>query len=61
MLILWRGSAFTSEKDEEIAEFNLKKLTKQTLRKSLKKIKGYRSSDIDFIDVNSMQLAAPLI
>ena len=56
-----RLSNFLQKRDEEITEFNLKILSKQNLRKLLKKRKGNRSSGIDFIDGYSIKLAAPLI
>ena len=39
----------------------MKKISKQTLRKILKKRKGNKSSGIDYIDGYSVKLAAPII
>ena len=45
----------------DIPEFNLRPINKPELRKILKKLKGNRSSGIDFIDGFSIKLAAPII
>ena len=52
---------FLNKRDAEIPIFSLKKISKDTLRKILKKRKGNRSSGIDYIDGYSLKLAAPLI
>ena len=52
---------FLQKRNEEISEFNLKKITLVNLRKLLKKRKGNRSSGIDYIDGYSIKLAAPII
>ena len=52
---------FLDKRDEEIPEFELKKITKKQLRKLLKKRKGNRSCGIDYIDGYSIKLAAPII
>ena len=52
---------FLQKRNEEIPEFNLKKITLVNLRNLLKKRKGNRSSGIDYIDGYSIKLAAPII
>ena len=56
-----RLNNFLQKREEEITEFNLKKISKLDLRKLLKKRKGNRSSGIDYVDGYSIKLAAPLI
>ena len=56
-----RLQQFLDKRDEEIPEFELKKITKKQLRKLLKKRKGNRSCGIDYIDGYSIKLAAPII
>ena len=52
---------FLTKTNELIPEFNINKITKSQLRQILKKRKGNRSCEIDFIDGYSIKLAAPLI
>ena len=52
---------FLNKRNEEIPMFSLQKISKDILRKILKKRKGNRSSGIDYIDGYSLKLAAPLI
>ena len=52
---------FLESKSDDIPLFEIKKITKQTLWKLLKKRKGNKSSGIDYIDGYSVKLAAPLI
>ena len=52
---------FLDKRNEEIPEFELKKINLMKLRKLLKKRKGNRSCGIDYIDGYSIKLAAPLI
>ena len=52
---------FLNKRNEEIPQFNLKKINITQLRKLLKKRKGNRSCGIDYIDGFSIKLAAPLI
>ena len=49
------------EKDDEIEEFKLKPILSEDLTKIMKKLKGNRSSGIDFIDGYSIKLAYPVI
>ena len=56
-----RLNNFLQKKEEDITEFNLKKISKLDLRKLLKKRKGNRSSGIDYEDGYGIKLAAPLI
>ena len=56
-----RLNNFLQKREEEITEFNLKKISKLDLRKLLKKRKGNRSSGIDYVDGYSIKLASPLI
>ena len=56
-----RLQKFLDKREDEIPEFNIKKISKQKLRKLLKKRKGNRSCGIDYIDGYSIKLAAPLI
>ena len=56
-----RLQKFLDKREEDISEFEIKKITKQKLRKLLKKRKGNRSCGIDYIDGYSIKLAAPLI
>ena len=52
---------YLNKRNEEIPEFELKKIDLRKLRKLLKKRKGNRSCGIDYIDGYSIKLAAPLI
>ena len=52
---------FLDKRNEDIPIFEIKKISKLTLRKILKKRKGNRSSGIDYIDGYSIKLAAPII
>ena len=52
---------FLQKRNEDIPEFNLKKITKVNMRNLLKKRKGNRSSGIDYIDGFSIKLAASII
>ena len=56
-----RLQKFLDKREDEIPEFSIKKISKQKLRKLLKKRKGNRSCGIDYIDGYSIKLAAPLI
>ena len=48
-------------REDQINEFSLKPVTKENFRKIMKKLKGNRSSGIDFIDGYSIKLASPII
>ena len=48
-------------RDLDIPVFELKTIDQRKLRKTLQRLKGNRSSGIDFVDGYSIKLAAPLI
>jgi hypothetical protein len=56
-----RLQKFLDKRNDEIPEFEIKKIDKRKLRNLLKKRKGNRSCGIDYIDGYSIKLAAPLI
>ena len=56
-----RLKTWLEEKDDEIEEFKLKPISSEDLTKIMKKLKGNRSSGIDFIDGYSIKLAYPII
>ena len=56
-----RLKSWLEQRDEAIEEFKLKPITPENLSKIMKKLKGNRSSGIDFIDGYSIKLAYPII
>ena len=58
---LTRLQNWLSSRTKPISTFKLKTISRLQLRKILKKLKGNRSSGIDFIDGFCIKLAAPLI
>ena len=56
-----RLQKFLDKRSDAIPTFEIKSITKRTLRNILKKRKGNRSSGYDYIDGYSVKLAAPLI
>ena len=56
-----RLRAWLEQRDNVIDVFSLKPITKDAFQKIMKKLKGNRSSGIDFIDGYSIKLASPII
>ena len=56
-----RLRAWLENRTDGIEAFNLKPITKDNFKKIMKKLKGNRSSGIDFIDGYSIKLASPII
>ena len=56
-----RLKAWLEQRTSEIEEFELNPITKENFKKIMKKLKGNRSSGIDFIDGYSIKLASPII
>ena len=56
-----RLKVWLEQRTIEIEEFKLNPITKENFKKIMKKLKGNRSSGIDFIDGYSIKLASPII
>ena len=56
-----RLQQWLNHREERPPPFKIKEISKQTLRKLIKKMKGGKSCGVDYIDSFSLKLAAPLI